>query len=327
MRRSFTGFVVAAATALIPLLSLAGNQEVAEQVAKTLRSSGQMQDYKVGVKCQDGTVWLKGQVTSDEQAKTALALASQVPGVTAVKNELTVATPEPAAAEPATGSRMQFGRSQSNLATPSGRLQASGGVFAPEQISRVASNNMAGSYAGGGLDVASMRRLQQAQAAPAQQVATSFAQVPARQVMATEGQQPTPVLRPAHSVPVAYAPSTLNENQGPSVPAMAAGAVAGPPVALTAAAMSAGGNCPMPAYGGPGAGVAAARYDQPNMPCYAWPSYASYPNYAAVTYPRQYSPTAWPYIGPFYPYPQVPLGWRKVTLEWDDGWWQLDFKN
>ncbi len=46
-------------------------------------------------------------------------------------------------------------------------------------------------------------------------------------------------------------------------------------------------------------GVAPARYDQPYMPNYAWPSYAAYPNYAAVTYPRQYSPTAWPYIGPF----------------------------
>ena len=63
------------------------------------------------------------------------------------------------------------------------------------------------------------------------------------------------------------------------------------------------------------------------MPGYAWPSYAAYPNYAALTYPKQYSPTAWPYIGPFYPYPQVPLGWRKVTLEWDDGWWFLDFKD
>jgi hypothetical protein len=72
-------------------------------------------------------------------------------------------------------------------------------------------------------------------------------------------------------------------------------------------------------------GVAPARYDQPNMPNYAWPSYAAYPNYAALTYPKQYSPTAWPYIGPFYPYPQVPLGWRKVSLEWHDGWWALDF--
>jgi len=73
--------------------------------------------------------------------------------------------------------------------------------------------------------------------------------------------------------------------------------------------------------------VARTRYDHPQVPSYAWPTYASHPNYAAVTYPKQYSPTAWPYIGPFYPYPQVPLGWRKVTLEWDDGWWQLDFKN
>ncbi|WP_425618314.1 BON domain-containing protein [Anatilimnocola sp. NA78] len=84
---------------------------------------------------------------------------------------------------------------------------------------------------------------------------------------------------------------------------------------------------PMPMHTGGGMGVAPARYDHPSMPGHAWPSYAAYPNYAAVTYPKQYSPTAWPYIGPFYPYPQVPLGWRKVTMEWDDGWWFLDFKN
>jgi hypothetical protein len=74
-----------------------------------------------------------------------------------------------------------------------------------------------------------------------------------------------------------------------------------------------------------GGGVPGVVYDHPSAPSYAWPSYAAYPNYAGVTYPQQYSPTAWPYIGPFYPYPQVPLGWRKVTLEWDDGWWFLDF--
>ncbi len=51
----------------------------------------------------------------------------------------------------------------------------------------------------------------------------------------------------------------------------------------------------------------------------------SIPNYAAVTYPSQYSASAWPYIGPFYPYPQVPLNWRKVTLEWSDGHWDLNF--
>ena len=67
------------------------------------------------------------------------------------------------------------------------------------------------------------------------------------------------------------------------------------------------------------------QYNHPNLPDYAWPSYACYPNYAEVCYPKQYSPKAWPHIGPFYPYPQVPLGWRKVTLEHHDGWWWLDF--
>jgi hypothetical protein len=76
---------------------------------------------------------------------------------------------------------------------------------------------------------------------------------------------------------------------------------------------------------GPYTPVGAPRYDSPNLPNYAWPGYAAHPNYAALTYPQQYSPSAWPYIGPFYPYPQVPLGWRRVSLEWDDGWWFLDF--
>jgi hypothetical protein len=83
----------------------------------------------------------------------------------------------------------------------------------------------------------------------------------------------------------------------------------------------------MPAGHVPGGMGGAVNYDNAQMPGYAWPSYASYPNYAALSYPQQYSPSAWPYIGPFYPYPQVPLGWRKVCLEWDDGWWFLDFSD
>jgi hypothetical protein len=76
----------------------------------------------------------------------------------------------------------------------------------------------------------------------------------------------------------------------------------------------------------PGTAGGHAMYNQPNFPNNAWPTYAQYPNYSAVSYPTQYSASAWPYIGPFYPYPQVPLGWRKATLEWDDGYWNLNFK-
>ncbi|NLF70358.1 MAG: hypothetical protein GX575_15075 [Candidatus Anammoximicrobium sp.] len=72
--------------------------------------------------------------------------------------------------------------------------------------------------------------------------------------------------------------------------------------------------------------VVPATFNQPSQPGYAWPNYAPQPNYAGVTDPRQYSPSAWPYVSPFYPYPQAPLGWRNATLKWDDGWWSLDFK-
>ena len=73
-------------------------------------------------------------------------------------------------------------------------------------------------------------------------------------------------------------------------------------------------------YGAMGSGA-------PSLPGYSWPGYAAHPHIGNLSYPQQYSASAWPYIGPFYPYPQVPLGWRKVTLEWDDGWWYLDFND
>ncbi len=82
----------------------------------------------------------------------------------------------------------------------------------------------------------------------------------------------------------------------------------------------------LPAYGPPSGNGSHMLYNQPNFPNYAWPAYAQYPNSAMANYPTQYSASAWPYIGPFYPYPQVPLGWRKAQLEWDDGYWHLNFR-
>lgn len=139
---------------------------------------------------------------------------------------------------------------------------------------------------------------------------------------------PAPQMAPQqpvrHLAPVPFAASQLGQ------PATVASNPHGVPAMPISQPLGGGGFAapPVPMHSaGPGYGVAPARYDHPYLPGYAWPSYAPYPNYAAVTYPRQYSPSAWPYIGPFYPYPQVPLGWRKVTLEWDDGWWMLDFKS
>jgi len=61
----------------------------------------------------------------------------------------------------------------------------------------------------------------------------------------------------------------------------------------------------------------------PPMPPYAWPSYAPYNNYSRVAYPVAYPNEAFPLIGPVYPFPKAPLGWHKVTLQFDDGHWWL----
>jgi hypothetical protein len=81
---------------------------------------------------------------------------------------------------------------------------------------------------------------------------------------------------------------------------------------------------PMPE--GPAGTPGATSMATPRNPNYAWPSYAPYPNFSAVGYPTAYPWQAWPNIAPPYPYPEVPLDWRAVTLRWDDGIWWLDFK-
>lgn len=77
---------------------------------------------------------------------------------------------------------------------------------------------------------------------------------------------------------------------------------------------------PIPMFRGNMPGFTEAN--PPRMPPYAWPTYAPYNNYSRVAYPEAYPWQSWPFIGPVYPFPKVPLGWRSVKLEWDDGhWW------
>ena len=270
MRQLLTGFVVAVSTTLIPMLAFADNQEVAERIAKSLHDSGQLQDYKIGVRFDNDTAWLEGRVASEQQMNTALQVALQSAEVSRVVNRLEAVPTKTA-------------------------LQPMGTALAPERTRWIlpAANETPIGEKDGPLD-----RLEQ----------SIGSRVPAKRVpLAASGQlaYQTGYRVPAagmsgRPLPVAYMQG------GP------AGGMPGAPRPTYTAAVGGGSAAP-------------ARYDQPQLPNYAWPSYASHPNYAALTYPKQYSPTAWPFIGPFYPYPQVPLGWRKVSLEWDDGWWMLDF--
>jgi hypothetical protein len=251
---SRTSLIVAiAALALLTAAPASAGEgdQAARLIAQNMKESGQLKDYRVGVKYQDGVAWLMGSVTSLEQKEIAEQIALETDGVEKVVNKLEV-----------------------------------------KRDAAPAPSNSKNSV-----------------------IRTTSAQTPA------PAPQRAAARRPGGNMPVPYARTMQGPVQSAGYGEYCGPGAGGPgmggPMPMTPTAMGAGG----------GAMGQTVSYDNPQMPGYAWPSYAAYPNYAALTYPQQYSPSAWPYIGPFYPYPQVPLGWRKVTLEWDDGWWFLDFND
>lgn len=92
MKRWLAGVVLAAGAALVPSGAIAGNQETAERIAATLAQSGHLHRYHIAVLCQDRTVWLHGNVASQEQVNIALQLAFKFPEVRRVVNRLDVVT-------------------------------------------------------------------------------------------------------------------------------------------------------------------------------------------------------------------------------------------
>jgi hypothetical protein len=311
MQRLFWLAALVSIACFAPCIGRADDQQISQQIADSL--TGRLKNYSVGVRAQDGTVWLNGSVANQSQMAAAIETAQKTPGVERVVNGLTIG--RPAGAVPSDN--------RPNLRQPV--VQAS--MELPEHAQQQLS--MGGPLADMN-DEPAQGKANRTSQAPEQgeRNPSYYADEPAANVPAMNSgyaprnmnasQAPPPIMRPMGQ----QAPLPLAMNGGPyHQSAMQNGGPGGPGEMI-------GAPQPMPAAApmGPGA-PSPYHFDHPQMPGYAWPSYAAYPNYAAVTYPKQYSPTAWPYIGPFYPYPQVPLGWRKVTLEWEDGWWFLDFKD
>jgi hypothetical protein len=342
------------------------DQEIAQRIADSLSRSGQMKGYSIAVKYKNGTARLEGWVRSSQQMSQAVDIVRQAPEVQDVVNQLAIrqepavrrATPGKPATFPETAASQPI-ESEPQPAPIQNRYAAEAPVTAPSAVETAAYPSHARIVPAGSSRYAHRRarHAPQAEAPMADDGALpppQGAPVPVPVEEQPEAQFPTQ--EPLAEMPVAQAPvaqqavarqpvahrptqvrrqpvrTVVHNRQPENVPVPVQGGMQPPvgapmgPRAGVPAAQYAGG--PLPAYvPGTGGGVAPAVYDQPYLPNYAWPGYAAYPNYAAVTYPKQYSPAAWPYIGPFYPYPQVPLGWRKVTLEWDDGWWFLDFSD
>jgi hypothetical protein len=274
----------------------------AKRISTHIQQSGQMRNYRIGVTYKEGVATLEGTVASTEQREKAIRLAREVKGVKKVQCKLQC--PEEAnskavdettnaakSEELSKGSEPQKSESTPNIEPEFGPVRpADNAMPAPPQ--------------------------------PQQQVR----QASARQQAPMARRINRPMQRP-RAMPRRNMPLPQRRIADPSIRQTSAFGVqqAGGPYAYGAAGVGMMGPQAMPAGYVPSGSARGVSYENAQMPGYSWPSYAAYPNYAALSYPQQYSPTAWPYIGPFYPYPQVPLAWRKVCLEWDDGWWFLDF--
>jgi osmotically-inducible protein OsmY len=339
----------------------AGNQKTANDIAKALRAA-RLNGYNIEVEYKGGVATLIGEVPTAQQRDMAAQVTRQVPGVKSVTNQLSVkqvaSKSRPAAAAPtaqaAATRRPQAAFEQSEFETARPSAAASNPAPSSEVDNQAMADRIAGAlrssrFAGQGVEIQFQEGVAMISGAVADPQRRSDASAiisrvpgvkrvdnqlevvatqrraarPIQQVQYDESMQGGPMdqpLGPPMTGPMAGGPMQ-GAPQGGGYPAYPAGAMmpqGGPP---------GGPGGPQPMYGAMAMnGSNPAIYDQPNMPEHAWPAYASHPNYAAVTYPKQYSASAWPYIGPFYPYPQVPLGWRKVQLEWDDGYWQLNFR-
>jgi osmotically-inducible protein OsmY len=353
MRRFFLGMAIASLTAGAPLTAFGGDREIADAIVSTLKqkqTDGTLKGFDIDLSVEDGKVVIGGTVANQTQLDSVLHVASITAGVKLVENRASVREITPAAPAPEAAPAFETVAKSSEPVVPASANDEMPASF-PEPP-KLGSDEPTVSPADANITSDVLGRLGNAQTAGRLKnfeldVSTVDGEVWTRGYVATPEQkqlvlgtiQRTPGVRKViDDVTVTgTVRRASNEVAAPSsMPVVGSGAPrAFAPSALTNGSMGGQGPvpgmpmglppAPVPMQGGQGYGVGVPRYDQPNMPSYAWPSYAAYPNYSAVTYPKQYSASAWPYIGPFYPYPQVPLGWRKVALEWDDGLWYLDF--
>ena len=352
MRRFFMGMAIASLTAGAPWTAFGGDREIADAIIATVKKAQvDLKGFDVDLTVENGNVSVSGVAASQLQLDKVLAAARETEGVksvdckvslaadTAKSEAATAVVPASASQPPALltdvaedadtsagsvpvadasvdsaitneilgklGAAKKAGQLKGfdlDVSTMNGEVWVRGYVSSPEQKAMVLGTAQRCAGVQRVVDEVTVNRVQQASS-----------QIPGVPDVAVPGISAVPGVPALSGVtgasPRPFAPSGIN---GGSVAGTYTGNVVAP-------------QAPMPMQGGPSYGGGVPRYDQPYMPNYAWPSYAAYPNYAAVTYPKQYSASAWPYIGPFYPYPQVPLGWRRVSLEWDDGLWYLDF--
>src|SRR5687768_12514514 len=103
MRRVIWALAVGFAALPMAALAAGADQDVAQQIADSLRQSGRLKGYSIAVKYKEGTARLEGTVRSPQQLEQAAELVNQHPSVKRVINNLSVDA-APAASRPAENS-------------------------------------------------------------------------------------------------------------------------------------------------------------------------------------------------------------------------------
>lgn len=333
----------------------ANNQQMADDIAVALRNA-KLQGYDIGIEYKNGVATLTGRVSDPKQKTKATEVVSKLKGVDRVDNQM-VLTPKPSpserlSAQPSGGIQQAAHTAGGPKADRVKQVNFEAAGPAAEGVTPAAGNanqamaeEIAAALTAANLDGYDIEiRYQNGVAMLGGSVPTMAQRVTAERVVqqipgvqSVQNQLRTTQEPQRQAMPAQYAGQM--GPQGPMMGPGQQGAMMGPgpqgpmmgpqgPVhpAAYQGAMGPGPIQPTGGYAHGGYGHGGPIYNGPSLPDYAWPSYAQYPNSAAVTYPQQYSASAYPYIGPFYPYPQVPLDWRDATLRWDDGQWNLQFR-
>jgi osmotically-inducible protein OsmY len=310
------------------------NQQDAEAVKASLERA-RLQGKDIAIEVKSGVCTLEGQIADAQQKAVAAKIVGSVPGVQRVDNRLVVMAAAGAPrAMPSTSGVQQAGyeNSGSKSVRQVSNEVAQPMTAAPQSNEQVA-REIAGALAGAGIQGYDIEvRYKGGVAALVGEVGSAQeAQTAEQAARSVPG-----VNQVLNNLLVGGQPAAAQQGQfaGPQLggPQMGPAGPYGTPALPTGYQLPAG--YPQPGYPvpapapGPGMPVPTAGHlihNAPALPEHAWPTYAPYDNYAQVTYPSAYDASAWPYIGPFYPYPQVPMEWRDAHLVWDDGHWQLKF--
>ncbi|TWU18101.1 BON domain-containing protein [Allorhodopirellula heiligendammensis] len=274
----------------------ANDEQITQAVVRAIgraQAEGYVKNFGVDVNVSNGMIDLEGHAASQEQREFLEKVAEHAPGARGVLNRIEVTASGNAAGGTTPAMTATHRTNSPQMTASSGGLQPlpPANAMQPQPMHAQMQRQQQ-------MQMQAMHAQMQQRGVPAQQA--SYGSYGSPQVINGERVVPGSIVN--HGPTGDTYPGAAGGQYASGAPMM------GQPVPMA-----------------PAAPAGAPRYDSPNLPNYAWPGYAANGNYAAVSYPQQYSPSAFPFIGPFYPYPQVPLGWRKVSLEWDDGWWFLDF--